>query len=250
MDLWQLSLSKSAFWQILLAGVVLFAAFRFIPKVIRMLRVRPQLRIYLTRALPVSEFLLWMLFIVWVLGKIAGNAQSLLPLLLTLSLAGLVIWAAWFAIRDVVAGVILKAEDIYETGQQIKLKSLEGRIVKSGYRSLMIETTSGEVVKIPYSRIAGQQRVLSNPAEIARSHSFSLKVPKTTPLPEAIERVRICALNAPWTSITREPQVKPGPETADYYHIDVVVYAPGEHYFQKIEALLRNEFGEQASINA
>lgn len=242
MDLWQLSLSKTAFWQILLAALMLFTAFRFIPKVIRMLRVRPRLRIYLTRALPVSEFLLWMLFFVWALGKIAGNARPLLPLLLTLALAGLIIWAAWFAIRDVVAGVILKAEDIYEPGQQIKLKSLEGKIVKSGYRSLMIETGSGEVVKIPYSRIAGQQRVISNPAEIARSHSFSLKVPKRMPLAETVERIRICALNAPWTSVTREPQVKPGPETADYYHVDVVVYAPGEHYFQKIETLLKQEF--------
>lgn len=46
----------------------------------------------------------------------------------------------WYFLRDFVSGIILKAENAFETGQQIQTAQVSGTIKKLGYRSLEVVT--------------------------------------------------------------------------------------------------------------
>lgn len=229
---------ENAFLWVMLIAIALLILLRWMPRIINMLRIRPNTRRLLRRGFPAVEALIWIIFIFWALGQFWGDApfyNTLLAggFLLLLALSG------WFALRDFSAGIILKAEDAFEPGQYIRLKDREGQIIYAGHRSLTIETHLGEKVKIPYNRIAGQERSLGIPGEHNHSGILQLKFPKKRPANEMISHIRHIILNTPWASATHEPRIKLTSEDDAQYYFEVIVYSGSEEHLRKVEAHLR-----------
>lgn len=240
MEVFELQISQSLILKILLYGVILFALLRLISRLLLLPRVKKILDHRVNRAFPFIEAFIWTLFLIWASQQLFAG-KPVYTVVLTGAILLIVVWASWFAIRDVVAGIILKAEDAYEVNQWIKVKEIEGRIKKLGYRSLYIEAEGGQTLRLPYGEIAGEQRILSDLRETSRSHAFSLEMPKTLSIEETAERLRRRLLNSPWSSPKRDPRVKYLGESGDFYRFEVVAYTLGEDFSRKVEDYVKQQ---------
>jgi small-conductance mechanosensitive channel len=248
MELINVEFSQSALVKILLYGIILFAVLRAIHRAISMPRIKKLIGFRLSRFFPFIEAIIWILFLIWASQQFFTE-KPIYNVFLAGAVVVVIVWASWFALKDVIAGIILRAEDAYETNQIIKLNNLEGKVRKLGYRSLGIETETGEYVKIPYSQIAGQLRVLSDPQQATHSHRFTITVPKSCSLDETARQLRLLALSAPWSSPKKEPQVKSLNDDDENYRFEVVVYSLGEIYFRKIEDYVRARISLEKTIS-
>jgi len=157
----------------------------------------------LQRSLPAIEVLLVAGAAGWLLARTLGEWPAIrfaVPI-------ALVAAAAWFAIRDVVSGAVLRAEQPFATGQRIGAGAVSGRVVGVGLRSLDVETDDGARVRIPYSRLAREPLARMPEADGAAAHTFTLRVPPALSPADAAARVRTAALNCFYASAAREPHV-------------------------------------------
>lgn len=238
MDVFEFQVSQTAILKILLFGAALFFVLRTVQKAIHLPRIKKLLGFPLQRFFPFIEMAIWGFYLLWAAQQFFQHRPFYAAVWIG-TLALLAVWASWFAIRDVIAGIILKAEDAYEINQRIKLPSVEGKIHRLGHRSLEIEIEGGQIVKIPYGKIAGEQRILSDPRETGRSYSFQVTAPKTLEPEQAAEQLRRAALDSPWSSVKKEPQVRFLGEQEGGYRFEVVAYPLGEAYSRKVEEYVR-----------
>ncbi len=234
MEAFEFQISQTAILKILLYGVVLLLLLRTVQKAVNLPRVKKLLGFPLYRVFPFIEMAIWGFFLLWAAQQFFQHRPFYSAVWIGV-LALLAVWASWFAIRDVIAGLILKAEDAYEINQRIKLPSVEGKIRRLGHRSLEIETADGQIVKIPYGRIAGAERILSDPRGTGRGYAFQISAPASMAPEQAAERLRRAALNSPWSSVTKEPRVRFLGEQEGRYRFEVVAYPLGEAYSRKVE---------------
>lgn len=244
MEMFELQISQSLIVKILLYGVILFVLLRVISRILLLPRVKKLLDYRVNRVFPFIEAFFWALFLIWASQQLFAG-KPLYTVMLTGAILLVAVWASWFAIRDVVAGIIMKVEDAYEVNQWIKMKQVEGRIKKLGYRSLYVEAEGGQTIRIPYGEIAGEQRILSDPRETSRSHSFSLDMPKTLSIEETAGHLRRRLLNSPWSSLKRDPRVRYLGESGDFYHFEVVAYTLGEDFSRKVEDYVKKQGGQE-----
>jgi small-conductance mechanosensitive channel len=193
----------------------------------------------LRRALPVAEVVIVVAAIIWVAVLLLGD-QPVLATGAFLAVAGIVIAAGWFAVRDVIAGSVLRAEDLYEPGQWIRAGDLEGRIERVGARSIEIEGEDGIRVRIPYALLATQPVARSARAESAQAHTFTIRIDDDTAPLEAASRIRRAALESFYATPTREPHVRQrGGGRGEGSLFEVTVYSTDRRFFSEIERDVR-----------
>lgn len=213
---------------------------------LRLLRLRPAYRERLNRVLPVAEVVAGFLFVVWAASLFLPGERGYSWILAGVLALGLLA-AGWFTIRDFVSGVILRAENGYRPRQWIRVGETEGLIRKVGYRALVIETEEGFQVRLPYSRLSAASLVTADRSEASKAHTFRLAVPGTRPAAEVMVAIRAAALNAFWSSITREPFVQLSEPREGRQVFQVTVYALDEAYVGDIELAVRRQLGDDPS---
>lgn len=229
---------SSAIWFILL-GIGIFLLFRFLKRLVNYwLPERKSRNFKFERLLPVLEGIIWFSWVIWGVQGVFDN--KLVYSLIILGLMAVLIFAlSWFAIRDFIAGVILKLEGAFNIGERIKVKETEGRVKELGYFGLKLENFQGEVITLPYSNVSGVTRTLSKSSEKVKNHTFQLNLPKKYTATHTIEKTQVAILNAPWASITQKPHVKLVHENNDFYTFEVIVYSLHSRYFQKLQTYLQ-----------
>ena len=221
---------------LLIAGVVVVML--FLRKALWLLRLPPHLRLRRNHLLPVIEALGAFTFLLWVVWLLAPDNQE--STWIAAAIVGIIVLAAgWFAIRDVVSGVIIRAENAYAEGQWVQINEIRGAISKIGYRALMIETESGLQVKLPYSQLSKSMLTTSRDAHASKAHSFLLETSSAQTIADAMAKIRTTALSAFWSSPLREPQVHFLKTERDLHQFEVTVFAMNEAYAIAIEQSVR-----------
>jgi hypothetical protein len=177
-----------------------------------------------------------------------AEAASLLVLLI-LTLA-VVAWIANIAFRDWIAGIIFKAEANYQAGDLITLEGSHGRLKQLGYRTLVLETSDGTLVEIPYSHLTKQSHVQKRPRHNT-GVTFQVGVPGAGVSEEVLPRIRSAVLCTPWCSLTREPQVRFVGEHDGCLWVEVNAYVVDDRYAHYIEVYVKQRFsdtGENDSV--
>ena len=233
-------LSELALLKVLSFGVALLFIFRFLHRILdALLRLRDFFA-PLSRVLPVIEAVLWLTYIVWAVGVVFTEGLYYnMALLMVLAIALALV--SWFAARDWIAGLILRVQDAYETGQKIRFGEIEGTIRQVSHLALEIELSDGEQAKIPYSRISGQIRSQIRPDTTSNYHHFEIEIANKIPLAEAKQILRTAIMNSPWTAFEQEPQIKLLTETPTHYSFEVVVYTTGAGGGQTIEYQVKEQ---------
>ena len=220
----------------LVLAILLFGFFRMIRYFLRVMPLTKSRRNALNRVLPTVEILVGLLYVLSAIPLVFKDHPDYSPVVLTIILAG-VVWVSWFAIRDFMAGVFLKAGKICRVGDHVRLDGIEGRVKQMGFRVLEVVSSTGDEIVVPYSRISRQSiSRLPNVDGLAR-HCFRLVLPSTIPLLQAKQRVWGAALNDHWASLKRDPQV----DVAADGSLEVTVYALTPDHGPVIEQSIRDQ---------
>jgi hypothetical protein len=184
-----------------------------------------QRRQWLERARPVVGVLLGLPYVLFAL-RFALRDHGQLQWAGWFAIALALSVAAWFAIRDFVAGVVLKAGRVCSEGDLVRLGDHEGRVLDMGLRSLTLETSSGDEAVVPYSLLTKEALIRTPAVQGLALHVFRVATQK----PEAVSATRQAiieaAMCAHWSSVVRTPEVRPLGN--DVY--EVTVYAlDGDH---------------------
>lgn len=241
-SIFDIRFSELGLLEAVLAATMLFLGLRLLRRLLATVFAGGPHRVRFQRAFPIAESFVWFLFTVWSLRLVFGDPffQSL-ALLILLAVAAM--WLSWFAAKDFTAGLILRFQDAYEVDQQIRLGDVSGTISSIGYLGLDVERESGEVVKIPYSKIAGKLHAKRPPAELTNHYRFKMEVPKRFPVSETTRILRTSVLMSPWASLNKEPLIRRLAETEDAYIFEVGVHAIGTDHFQAIEKDVKDQLG-------
>lgn len=159
-----------------------------------------------------------------------------------------VVWALHPLIADVVAGWIVRMEGSVESGRWVRLPGIvEGRVRRVGVRSALVETSTGDHVRVPLRDIAARPVMTADSAAGARAHTFTLEIPRTRPLAPLLAEIPAAALTSPWSSTVRPPEVDVRSETETHYIIDVTAWALDPTFASEIEAAVREAVASKGS---
>lgn len=228
---------------LILPAVLILAFFTVLKLFKRKFPGRRMLKSQLDRFLPIVEIAVWLIFVSWSIIYFLNDQTWGAVFLLTLCTV-LMIIISWVAMKDVFAGVILRLDNSFNLNEWVKINEVSGKITKLGYRTFELETGSGEMVSIPYSRISGEIRSKPNVSEKIKSHSFSINLPKTHSIDETAKALRFALANAPWSSLKKLPTVKFITESEDRYQFETIIYSMKVSYFQQIKKMLYELFAD------
>ena len=139
--------------KILAIVLALFIFLRLVSAFFTILVGNKKIRMASRRMFPLVEMLLWLSYAFWVV-HLLFNQLDIYKLLTGSMIVVLVAIFGWYFLRDFVSGIILKAENGFEPGQQIITSEVSGTIKMLGYRSMEVITNEGEYVKLPFSRLS------------------------------------------------------------------------------------------------
>ncbi|HSJ14810.1 MAG TPA: mechanosensitive ion channel domain-containing protein [Longimicrobiales bacterium] len=212
--------------------VALLAGPRLLHWVVAVLPVGPTPRARLRRWLPAVQ----LGFGVAVLVLVAALAFGLVPALVAATATLLIMTgAAWFAIRDLVAGIVLRAEHGFEPGHTIEIADVAGRVHRVGARSVEIEGRDGHRIRVPYSRLGAAPISIARPREGGGALSFTVTLPRRGTGRDDLARIRAAALHTFFASARREPRVHLSTEDERGRSYDVTVYAADPALLPAIE---------------
>lgn len=193
------------------------------------------------RARPLAEALVFIGYVVLAVPFVLGGSPATSAVVLGLMVA-LFVALTWFAIRDAVAGLLLKASELCQPGDVVEVDGLRGRVRGLGFRVLALETEAGGEAFIPYSKLSRHSLVRVAGSEGVHRHGFLVASPPGLDPAEAIAIARRAALTCHWSLATREPEVTPAEGG-----LAVTVFALEASRAPLIEAEVRKALGAAAN---
>lgn len=236
-DQWQ----QWALIKIAVVAVITFFVLKLLFKSLKILQIRYNTPLPYQRFFPVLEMLVWLSFIYWALEQILVKSLYFTVFFVTISVIGL-FWIGWYAARDYIAGIILRAQDIYETGHQLVVGDIVGKIIKLGYLNIDLQKEDGVILKVPYSKIAGNVHYNKNENKLVSTYKFSLKISSEAVINGAVEKIRKSVLNSPWHAAHISPQINKISERNNITDLEIVVSTFGMKSLEKLQLQLYKEF--------
>ncbi len=148
---------------------------------------------------------------------------------------GVALAASWFGVRDVIAGVFLKAGRVCRVGDYVRVGDVQGRVERMGLRALIVETARGEEAIVPFSRLARESVLRTPVSERGTLHVFELTLDGAPSVAETKRRIREAALACHWSAIAREPEIA----VLDAQRYEVTVFALDPDRVREVEAAVR-----------
>lgn len=226
----------------IVVSLVLLAGFRVISLTLRYVVDRKRKLLFL-KFLPLAESVFWIVYLIlsaqYFMQK-GGGIHAIWIFGILLVLLG---FFSWFAFRDIIAGVVWKANKKFKLQDTIKVGEFQGKIQAFHHRNLEIMNDNEESIIIPYTKILNSQIIKTNPTEMILSFSFKLETTNEIGSGELIQKIRYEILNLPWSSVKTEPKIKALKEEKDRYVFDINVYSMDKDYFYKIENHIKKKFG-------
>lgn len=222
-------------------AILLFVALlilkRFLPFLIKSETKKSLLKQYMG----IIEIGIWSLFIVITIQQFSdSNKLYSWGLFIILALSGF--WVLWFSIKDFIAGALFKMHKDFREKDIIQVDNFEGKIIEMSNRLLKIESDSGEVIYIPYSKLNQQTIIKVHPGEMVLSHAFTLSTIKKEKPELLIDKIRFEVLSLPWASIKRPPKVEIIHEDKENIIFEVKLFSLEKQYFFKMEQEIRKKF--------
>ena len=239
----EIQIHQTLLFSLLLLAVIIFITLRAVYKLTRYALIRNNIDLKYLRFYPVLELIIWFGFIFWVLRKVFADTIFFTIFFVAIFIVGL-LWFGWYAARDYIAGVILRAQDNYEVGQYLETDSVKGLIAKTGYFNFEIENEDGTRLKLPYGKIAGNIHLSKNEQAMIRSFSFPLQISSQKILDGALQKVYLTLLNCPWHVPYKKPLIKKMEDLADLTRFEIIVFTYGAESFEKLQVYVKKQLSE------
>ena len=153
----------------------------------------------------------------------------------------------WFLLRDVVAGIIFKLQHNLKLNQSIRvgrdvLGETTGRLLRLGIATLVLESATGERIKIPYTKLINEAVARSEASDVIEPFDFSLQVPTSMSKDRWVTALRRQILLLPWALAKRMPVVQWQSENEQFHTFDLRVYTLNAAQAHQIENHLRHVY--------
>ena len=226
--------SDTSLWSLILGLAGIFAVLYIFRQIRRISWFEKSTRDRLNRLQPLLELsgaLVVLFWIVWVLFK--GQTVYLTIAASVLALGTL--WTIRFFFSDLVAGFILRSENLFQAGDSIVIEDQQAIIEGVGVRCLTIAKADGTSIRIPYNRLVNTPMAKPTAHTIAKSHSFEISVTKEADTLKLFDRIKNMALNSVWSISTLSPRIELLKEDDTECRFRVTVYALKNEHFSEIE---------------
>ena len=205
-DLGQVEVSAPGLIVVLLGGILLYAVMRKVRDLLSRAPMGTSRRRLVRRARPIAEAVVVVGYLVSTVPLVLRGHPAHTAIVLALMVLGFVL-LTWFALRDAVSGMFLKAGEFCQVGDFVQVEGVRGRVRGLGFRVLALETEGGEEAFIPYSRISRQSLVRRPAADGLHRHSFEVDRPAGIEPVDLKTAIRRMALTSHWSSVARDPEV-------------------------------------------
>ena len=228
--------------KLVVVALILMALLWVLKTALKNAPIRKSVRARINRVVPSLEGIIWLGFLLWCVNQLIQNeVWNSIGVVFILLLV--VVLLFWLVIRDYLAGIILKTEGSVRLNDWIKVKGIEGKIDDLGNRTMTIIADTGETINVPYSAVSGEISAKPNPGEELINHSFELKLSKFSDAETTVSHIKRSILNAPWSSVNKNPEIKLISEKSSHFEFEINIFAPGMMYFQKIKKYLVDTMG-------
>jgi len=240
MDL-HIEFSNIALYTFLLLTIGLFFMFRLLNWLLPVLIFKKGKRKYAWRYIAIVELLIWTGFLIWSVNFLAGNNQLYATGLFVI-LFVFTFWAAWIGLKDFIAGAIFKINQNLNLNDTIQIGEYSGKVIKFTSNNLVLETESGELIYLPYGSLFGKTLVKSHPAETILNYTFRFEIPREAEIQKTADKIYKDVINLPWSSLKKEPQIKPLGETITGFMMEATVFSMEKEYFSEIEKIIKRRY--------
>jgi hypothetical protein len=221
--------------------MVFFRLFKYLLQFMHLTREKSNLVI---QYLPLTELIVWTLYLSWAIHYlyVRGFLVTLAPLII---FAVIILYLAWYALKDIIAGIVFKTVNEVNLHDFISVAGISGKITAMKHTSLEIEDNSGQIISIPYSRITGNLLMRHFPSQSILSHNFRFRT-SYRDLPDGVfdlmENLRLTILSFPWSSQKKPPKIVIEEENSKDILFNITVFSLEESYFTRMEKFLEKEF--------
>lgn len=233
--------SNTAIYGFLGIGILLFATFRILHKMLVLIPGSRNRRQRIKTLMPIIEIITWAMFLIWQMNHF-WKVNQLYAIALFIVLFTMVLWVVWFALRDFIAGAIFRMTKGFTLNETISVKGYSGRIAQFGTRNMVLETEHDETIYIPYSQLSGEVITRAHPAERIISHTFTLHIISTLPIDTLMDNIKNDIINLPWSSIKKTPQIRVTSREHNNIALEVVVYSINRQFIHRMEYQIRAQY--------
>lgn len=216
-------------------GLVALLVMRFLNK----LRYQPIHNFWIReffKLFPLFEFVIWTGFTFWMVAELFAS-QEYYPLLVIALILVLILLLGWFIAKDYMAGIIIKAQNVYKPGQQIKAGSVSGTIKRLGNLHLTLQTEQGEEARIPYAKIS-DQIIIQEVQDDASIHVIQFDLPASMNGELWNKRIKRMLLTSPYVFAGSESTIYIKP-IEHGYHAEVHVSTLTAEHAMNLENQLK-----------
>jgi hypothetical protein len=189
----------------------------------------------------VSESFGWVVFFIWFIISII-SVQGISHPAVLIFLGVLFLLIVWFIGRDTFAGIILRLGNTIELNQNIQTSLGGGRIKRIGLRTIAVESGSGEMFYIPFTRLSSEKIVYTKNENKYKSFEAEIESPKLNSPEETQKHIMDLILFSPYSSVRFSPQVTFLGMKENQCIFKVIIYTLSSNHFSK----LMYELGEKA----
>ncbi len=233
--------SNIALYTFLLLSAGLFFLFRILNWLLPILIFKKGKRKLAWRYTAIVELFVWTGFLIWSVNFLTNNNQ-LYAIGLLVILFVFTFWAFWIGLRNFIAGAIFKTNRNLHLNDTIKVSEYQGKIMKFTSNKLVLESESGEIIYMPYVSLSGKTIIKLHPAEAILNYTFRFEIPKDADILVTIDKVYNDIINLPWSSLKKEPQIKPLHKTENGFMLEATVFSMEKEYFPEIEKAVKQRF--------
>lgn len=160
----------------------------------------------LQKTLYFLEFVAWILYVFEAI-KYFYKANIIIAITLSIILIIITAWTTWYVIKDYVAGLYIKWNNLYSINDEIEIEQQKGKIIAMKSRSAIIEIDALHTSQIVYSKFFAKNVIKIGLSGLSSNISFTIKLPvKLNPV-ETIEKITTYIYQLPWINIKHKPIV-------------------------------------------
>jgi len=156
------------------------------------------------------------------------------------ALLAVVALATFGMLKDVAAGVVLKAAGSCQVGDSIRTQNVSGKVSRMGIRTLALVVSDGDELIIPYSRVSSDLLWLKAAGSGLFAHTFVLPAADAGSQDSPFDRVRRLVLLHSAAAVSRPPEMRLVPSG-----LEVTVFTLDERRGPEIERSVRARVARQ-----
>jgi len=190
--------------------------------------------------IPAVEFISWLIYIFWAIDFLFKNKLYYQYLVISIVII-VVVFLAWFVVKDFIAGIVFKVQNDLQTKSNIQLGAICGVIKAQHLTHIQIETSAGQILKVPYSRL--NHEIISEISDTTSNEDFKfqIQIKKTKNKKETEDLLNFHIINSPWSNFNIKPVTKLLSEDENLYTFDVTASTLNHKHMWLLEKSVKEQ---------